>query len=215
MEIWFLRHGETEWNRLKRIQGSTSHTDLTDFGIKLAELTRDGMIASGASFDRIFTSPYTRAAHTAQIIAKGFNKEVERDDFLKELSFGEYEGTEYGKGKFIDGNIEALFERPQNYIARGSAETLESLKSRAREFINRSIKLQDEGCKRILAVSHGAFMRSVVLLATGANIADFWLGPQPNCAVHIIEIAAPDDIKLVARAKTFYSEEILSQTLSV
>ena len=215
MEIWFLRHGETEWNRAKRIQGSTSYTDLTEFGIKLAEYTRDGMIASGVRFDRIFTSPYRRAAHTAEIIASAFNIKVEHEDLLKELSFGEYEGTEYGKGKFLDDNIEALFEHPQDYRARGSGETLESLRLRAHKFITKALNLEAQGAERILAVSHGAFMRSVVQLATGADIADFWEGPQPNCAVHVISAFSQNDITLVSRARTFYPDYILSKTLSV
>ena len=45
MEIYFLRHGETEWNKVHRIQGSTEWTDLTDEGVRLAEATRDGMLA--------------------------------------------------------------------------------------------------------------------------------------------------------------------------
>ena len=70
MEIYFLRHGETEWNKVHRIQGSTEWTDLTDEGVRLAEATRDGMLASGLSFGRIFSSPYRRALHTAQILGR-------------------------------------------------------------------------------------------------------------------------------------------------
>ena len=52
MEIYFLRHGETEWNRERRIQGSTEWTDLTGDGVRLAEETLGGMLAQGLTFDR-------------------------------------------------------------------------------------------------------------------------------------------------------------------
>ena len=74
MEIYFLRHGETEWNRERRIQGSTAWTDLTDEGVRLAEAALGGMLARGLAFDRIFSSPYRRAMHTAQIIGAGFGE---------------------------------------------------------------------------------------------------------------------------------------------
>ena len=90
MEVYFLRHGETEWNRERRIQGSTEWTDLTDDGVRLAEATRDGMIAAGLSFDRLYSSPYRRALHTAQIIGAGLGLEPMVDFRLREISVGPY-----------------------------------------------------------------------------------------------------------------------------
>ena len=83
MDVYFLRHGETEWNRTHRIQGSTDWTDLTDDGIRLAEATRDGMLAQGLAFDRLYTSPYRRALHTARILGAGFGLEPVADDRLR------------------------------------------------------------------------------------------------------------------------------------
>ena len=88
MEVYFLRHGETEWNREKRIQGSTEWTDLTQEGVRAAEAARDGMLAAGLKFDRLYTSPYRRAIHTAQIIGVGLGLEPVVDRRLRELSFG-------------------------------------------------------------------------------------------------------------------------------
>ena len=214
MEIWFLRHGETDWNRESRIQGSTASTDLTPFGVRLAELTRDGLLAAGVSFDRAFTSPYRRAVHTAEIVAGGLGLAAETDDRLREMSFGEYEGTFHGEGKYADGNIRACFEDPVSYVARGGAETFEGLCARAEEFIRSAAALGERGAGRVLAVTHGTFMRSVVAVAAKTPLADFWRGRQPNCCVHVVS-ADPHGISLAARARTFYPDELLSMALSV
>ena len=121
MEVYFLRHGETEWNRTKRIQGSTAWTDLTDEGVRVAEAARGGLLAKGLTFDRLYTSPYRRALHTAQIIGAGLGLEPTVDNRLREISFGPYEGTHYSEGLFIDDNIRACFMDPPRYVARDGA----------------------------------------------------------------------------------------------
>ena len=65
VDVYFLRHGETPWNRAKILQGSISHVDLTDAGVQMAEETAKGLSAAGIRFGRIYTSPYRRAQHTA------------------------------------------------------------------------------------------------------------------------------------------------------
>ena len=113
MLICFLRHGETLWNREKRIQGTTPHTDLTDFGVRLAEWTRDGLAARGIRFDRAYTSPLRRAAHTAEIILRGQGCPLVADARLREMAFGPYEGTTMGDGRWEDENIRAMFQDPE------------------------------------------------------------------------------------------------------
>lgn len=185
MEVYFLRHGETEWNRTHRIQGSTEWTDLTDDGVRLAEVTRDGMIANGLRFDRIFSSPYRRALHTAQILGAGFGMEPVVDDRLREISFGPYEGTRYGKGLFEDENIRCCFVDPPRYVARDGAEPFDSVLARIREFVEETLAPLAETCSRVLVVAHGGVLRTVLRLTDSLSLADFWKGEQPNCCAHV------------------------------
>ena len=87
MEVYFLRHGETSWNRAKILQGSIPYTDLTRKGVRMAEETAKGMLAAGIRFDRIYTSPYLRARHTAEILAAGGvgPAPVEERDVLRQV----------------------------------------------------------------------------------------------------------------------------------
>lgn len=65
MDIYLIRHGETDWNRMKKLQGTTD-IPLNAYGIELAEKTAEGL--KDVPFDRIYTSPLIRARKTAEII---------------------------------------------------------------------------------------------------------------------------------------------------
>ena len=188
MEVYFLRHGETPWNREKKIQGSTESIDLTDFGIQLAEQTRDGMKKAGLSFGRVFTSPLRRALHTAEIVGDGFGVAPETDVRLREMGFGKYEGTFMQEGLFADDNIRSCFKDPPSYVPDGG-ESFDDVLSRARSFFKEVLLPLEGAVDRVLVVSHGAFMRSVVRLVADREMKDYWQGAQPNCCVHVVEIS--------------------------
>ena len=85
MMLYIVRHGETEWNRLHKVQG---HTDipLNDYGKHLAEETAEGM--KDISIDLGFTSPLLRAKETAQILLRGRNVPLFEEEKIEEISFG-------------------------------------------------------------------------------------------------------------------------------
>ena len=126
IELWLMRHGETEWS----LSGQhTSRTDipLTDHGRKRAEELRDYL--EGTKFDAVFTSPMQRALETCAIA--GFADQAVVDDNLKEWDYGIYEGKTTAeireqvpnwsvwKDPIIDGeSAEHVGERADAMIAR-------------------------------------------------------------------------------------------------
>lgn len=85
--IWLVRHGETEWARLGRHTGRTD-IPLTDLGREQA-----GAVArrlAGHPFERVLSSPLSRALDTARLA--GFADRVETDDDLLEWDYGRDEG---------------------------------------------------------------------------------------------------------------------------
>lgn len=188
MEVYLLRHGETPWNSEKKIQGSTEWVDLSATGVELAERTRDGLLAEGLEFDRIFSSPLLRALHTARIIGDGFGMTPETDARLQEMNFGKYEGTCMLEGKFADENIRACFKDPPSFVPDGG-ESFDDVLSRAGDFIEKAILPLEGKAGRVLAVSHGAFMRSFTRYVTGRPLKDYWQGVQPNCCVHVFDVS--------------------------
>ena len=201
MKAYFLRHGETEWNRVRRIQGSTEWIDLTDEGVRAAEAVRDGLVSKGLKFDRIYSSPYRRALHTAQIIGAGLGLEPTVDRRLREMSFGPYEGTRYCEGLFADDNIRSCFMDPPRYVAREGAESFEDVAARVGDFLRNELAPAAKRLDNVLVVAHGGVLRTVLRLAEDIPLADFWKGTQPNCCMHIVDFA-DGRISLKARAVT-------------
>jgi len=87
VELWIVRHGETEWSATGK---HTSRTDipLTPRGCERAEKLRDFL--KGIKFDAVFVSPMQRARETCEIA--GFGKQAVVDEGLKEWDYGIYEG---------------------------------------------------------------------------------------------------------------------------
>ena len=91
--FYFLRHGETEWNRIKRTQGQ-SNSQLNDTGRaqaqKAAEVLKDEPI------ERIVASPLDRVRHTAEAVAVFHDVPVTFDDDLMECHLGDHQGHPHG-----------------------------------------------------------------------------------------------------------------------
>ena len=190
IDIYFLRHGETTWNRAKILQGSISYTDLTARGVRMAEVTAKGMAAAGLHFDRIYTSPYRRARHTAEVLAAGGAGPAPVDDArLREMCFGRYEGVRYVKGSYPDDNLRIFFEGDQEqYVPQGEgAETFNQVGARLRDFLENEVRPLDGKVTRVLCVAHSLLLRALVREVAGASApASATKALQRNCCVHAV-----------------------------
>jgi len=92
MRLILVRHGETEWNRQRRVQG-LSNLALNDTGKKQAEALARTL--SNKKVDAIYSSPLRRAQETARAISRFHRLEVEILDGLKELDVGDVDGMTY------------------------------------------------------------------------------------------------------------------------
>ena len=124
MMMYIVRHGETDWNRMRRVQG---HTDiaLNDYGRLLARETAEGM--KGIHLDLCYTSPLSRARETAQIILGDRQIPVYDDPRIEEISFGRYEGLKIGGEDPQSRLFGRFFSDTGNYEAPDDAETVEEL----------------------------------------------------------------------------------------
>ncbi len=195
MYIYIMRHGETAWNKAGKIQGS-SDIDLTDEGKELAELSGDGFLRDGILFDRIYTSPLSRAMETARIVEKkAINPEAGKPSFfvderLREMCFGKYEGQLLKKLKETDENIVRCFSKPSKYIPDPTGESYDHLFGRIRSFLEEVLRPleQEEGMDRVLVLCHGTVIRAFLALIKGTALDDFWNTSQPNCSINKIEL---------------------------
>ena len=159
-EIYFVRHGETNWNAEGRYQGSRD-IPLNDVGRGQADqngrllkrlLARDGRLPS--EFDW-YVSPLSRARETMDRVRAGFEEqlpEIAVDPRLIEISFGLYEGqlhVDLAAGTMaIAGEREASFW----YFRPPEGESYDDLAMRVRDFLKSLTR-------RAIIVSHGGVLR--------------------------------------------------------
>ncbi len=102
MRLVLVRHGETEWNRQRRVQG-LSNLALNETGKKQAEALARAL--SKEKVDAIYSSPLRRAQETARAISRFHRVDVEILDGLKELDVGEVDGMTYEDMKVHHGEF--------------------------------------------------------------------------------------------------------------
>ncbi|MES2215576.1 MAG: histidine phosphatase family protein [Pseudomonadota bacterium] len=90
--FYFIRHGETEWNKNKIIMGR-SDIPLNQYGIEQAYQVQKFL--RDISFSEICTSPLKRAYKTAEILNEAIDCKLTTHDDLVERGFGELEGSPY------------------------------------------------------------------------------------------------------------------------
>ena len=95
MQIYFVRHGKTEWNLASRFQGGHGDSPLLPQSKK--DIQKLGKYLRGTKFRGIFASPLDRAFNTAQGIddAMNANLPVTIDERLREFNLGDMEGMKF------------------------------------------------------------------------------------------------------------------------
>lgn len=181
MDLYIVRHGETDWNTEKKLQGR-SDIPLNENGIKLAELTAEGI--ADIQFTHIYASPLQRAYVTAEILRRDREIPIQKDERIIEICFGTDEGVpvEERRADFM-----LFFSNPEQYEPAEGAESYEQLCARAEDFIyNELVPLSErEPDSKVMVVAHGAMNRALMITLRHESIAHMWDGVfQKNCAVN-------------------------------
>lgn len=185
MNIYIMRHSETDWNKLLKIQGSTD-IPLNQEGICFAEKVSVSIYRNKICFDKIYSSPLIRAKKTAEIMNKYSNAPIILDDRLKEFHFGQAEGVTYEELKTNPkfSNLKNWFLDSKNYKAELGAESYESFFGRIDAFID---DLKKETCGNILVVCHGGVVRGLLKEISNWSIEKFASVKIPNCGLNLVK----------------------------
>ena len=94
MKLYFVRHGETEWNVKKKIQGKTD-IPLNENGIRQAKELACQLVEEDISVKHVYHSPQLRAAETARFSAEALGIDCIRLWDLREMDLGDWEGRNW------------------------------------------------------------------------------------------------------------------------
>lgn len=159
MKLYFVRHGETDWNERKRLQG-WCNTSLNTRGAEQAKKLRERILKEDLVFDVCYSSPLKRVLRTAEIITGG-EVPIIQDSLLKERGFGEMEGQLLEKWSDLGVDI---FDEELNAKVYG-IEPILTLQKRAKEFLDR-VRRENNEEAQILIVSSGGIIKRMLYLAT-------------------------------------------------
>jgi len=182
--IYIVRHGETEWNRDGKLQG-WKDAPLTEKGKKQAEALRERL--EEVEFDAVYCSPSGRTLKTAEIALNGKDISVKKDERIKEINMGKWEGT---KGEEIKEKFPELYfdfwERPHLYIPI-SGESFHDLKERVISFIEEILEKHDD--ENVLIVSHGCASKVMMSYFEGRPLRYIWEQPKlEEACLNLVEI---------------------------
>lgn len=177
--ICFVRHGETDWNVEKRIQG------LTD--IQLNEKGRGQALAMAfnaahVSFKAIYSSDLVRAVDTAKALAEREELEIRLLPQLRERNYGIFQGITAAEG------AERYPEAYKLYLARDphynfeTGESMLDFAARVAEGVDWMVRHHTG--QTIAAVTHGGVLDILFRKATGRPLStprDFKI---PNCGLN-------------------------------
>lgn len=153
--LGLLRHGQTDWNIDLRLQGSTD-IPLNETGRNQARLAASTL--NRQDWDVILASPLSRAKDTADIVALELGMNVVVVPELIERSFGVAEGLDHASWR-------KLYESHE--VIEG-LESLEDLRTRTVQLLE--LIANEYSGQRVLAVSHGAFIRKVLTIVTNGEL---------------------------------------------
>ena len=187
MEIHLIRHGETDWNRARRVQGQ-SESQLTELGIQQAQEL--GQRIQQLEFDKIYCSSSLRTRQTAEHAFPKTTTEIHYLDELREIFLGPWEGHLYEDLAVREPESHRHFwEQPHLFQVKG-AESFFELQQRAIDAvaeIESTHRGKAAGSGKVAIVSHGALIKSYLCHVEGRSMEQLWAPPRMhNCAHSIV-----------------------------
>jgi len=185
--LYLVRHGETEWNKVSKIQGRTD-IELSDEGIKQAKQLAKRLTGEDINF--IYSSSLKRALRTAEIIADYKRCGIIKSENYHEICLGPWEGMTINEiQERYREHFRAYREDPANFNLPG-AETFLNLTERTYNSIIKIVS-KHKG-KNILLVSHGTAIKAAIIKILGIDIINYTKFKIDNASISIIGF--PEDI---------------------
>jgi len=183
LEIYAFRHGQTDWNLVRKFQG---HTDIPLNEEGLRQATALAPRFTNIPVEAILSSDLSRAARTAEIVAQHHGLPLILDARLREARFGEVEGMT--KDEVVESLGEETWTRWMSMTPENMDFAFPGGESK-REFISRVQTCLEEFSKRearprrIALSTHGAVLKRLIQISKNAPDEDFWIS---NCEIHLL-----------------------------
>lgn len=190
LNVYLLRHGQTQWNADGNRYCGRTDIPLTETGKGQAEAVKDQL--KGLSFDAVYSSPLERAYLTARIAGGG--REVIKDERLIEVDFGQWEGKT--KEEFIQEDPtlwQNWMSDPFSSRAGGTGETGREVIQRVDRFF---IDVRKHQYTNILVVGHNGINRLYLAWKLGMVVKYYRRIHQENSSVTLFTLDEHGELML-------------------
>jgi broad specificity phosphatase PhoE len=184
MKLILIRHGETEWNKQRRIQGCRSDTRLSQKGLEQAD--RLAAALRKERVDAIYASPMKRASETAQIIAEACKLQVHVFNELREIDAGELDGL-------FERELTGPYETAWKEFRNGNAstplpggESLQDVQKRTSWAVDRMLEKHIDGT--VVVVAHLLANLAMVCQALDINLGQIARFKQAPASITILDL---------------------------
>ena len=161
MKLILVRHGETYWNKERRVQGGASDIELNDTGLEQAK--KLAAFLENEPVTAILSSPMQRTIATAKIIASQHQLPVEIDQGLRELKVGELEGMPIPNLTTTFSQFLMQWWQDRGAMKLPNGESLIELQQRAWEVIKDLLEKHKDGTA--VVVSHYFVILAIIFKA--------------------------------------------------
>lgn len=176
--VYFVRHGQSDWNVENKICGATD-IPLTELGHQQAIETGKQFIEQGIQADEILYSPLSRAAETARHISEMTGIPARVEERLREQNFGKYEGTARDGAEFK--------EAKKQFVCR--YEGGESMLHLAQRIYNLLDEIKSESSeKTYILVAHNGIARVIQSYFHEMTNEEYAAFGVPNCTIMRYEL---------------------------
>jgi broad specificity phosphatase PhoE len=184
MHLLLLRHGETDWNNERRIQGNTD-TPLNANGI--AQARQLATRIAGEKIDALYASPLARARVTAEIIAQHTGVAPVFDDRLKEKGLGDLEGLTADEFQERYPDLHRGWVTSVDHFPLPGEESPAQLRERIAKFLD-DLHARHPNGARIGIVTHGGTIGMFIATLIGLPVnqrSPFWFD---NASITLIDL---------------------------
>jgi probable phosphoglycerate mutase len=177
LPVTAVRHGETDWNIQRLIQGHTN-TSLNAAGLEQARELADAL--RGLGFDFLVTSDLDRAMETAAIVGDALGLVPLPEPLLRERCFGVLEGQSANVlTSAVTGIVDGVYVDPDARPEGG--ESFREVVSRAQTFLERAAS--EWADKNLLVVTHGGMVHALRAATSPPPLENMKWFPVTNCSV--------------------------------
>ena len=197
MRLLFARHGETDWNIAKRVQGTTD-VPLNENGIRQAEILCRNLQKMNVKLFRIYSSYQSRALATARIVGKGFDVPVKVVPGLEEMNLGKFGGHTWREIETLYSQELKEWQSDKRYHMAPNGESYQMVLERLFAALDR---IMDEGKeeqaldKDVLIVSHGAVIMTLLALKDDIPFEQAYTIDVENARAIEIELSQLQEIR--------------------